>query len=262
MDSVLWVGLPAAVLFWGRWIYQLETRGVAPRQGVRGIALGVGVPLACGIFLLGVLTKMSAADVRSDGGIVLQYWAAGLAWIGLTQWVLGLLGVSMRDDVIERRNGAAGFVVAGHLVAATCCFAGANIGNGPGVEVVLFCAALSTLSLILLWLLFDRIAWIADSVTVERNAPTGIRAAGWFAASGIVLGGGVAGDWYSVTRTLREFAVYAWPAAALTLVAAILERRWRKYAADSGTNRVYISAAISLGYVALAVLYVYERGLL
>jgi hypothetical protein len=126
---------------------------------------------------------------------------------------------------------------------------------------VLFCAVLSTLSLILLWLIFDRVAWISDSVTVERNVFTGIRAAGWFAAAGIVLGGGVAGDWHSAGRTLQEFAAYAWPALALTLVSALLERRFRKYAADSWTNRLYTSAAINIGYVALAALYVYERGL-
>jgi hypothetical protein len=261
MDSVLWTSVPLAVLFWGCWLYQLETRGVAPPQRVRRILVGVGVPLACGVFLLGVLTKMSAADVRTDSGTILQYWALGLAWVGLTQWVLGLLGVSMRDDVVERRNRAAEFVIAGQLAAATCCFAGANIGNGPGAEVVLFCAVLATLSLIFLWLVLDRVAWIADSVTVERNLCTGIRAAGWFVATGIVLGAAVAGDWHSVARTLLEFGAYTWPMAGLTVVAALFERRLRKYPASSWPNKIQASAAIGTGYIALAVLYVYARGL-
>ena len=34
----------------------------------------------------------------------------------------------MRDDVIERRNTAVSLVIAGELVAVTCCFAGANVG--------------------------------------------------------------------------------------------------------------------------------------
>ena len=50
------------------------------------------------------------------------------------------------------------------LIAGTCCFAGANVGNGPGPEVVLFCALLATLWLALLWLLLDRLASATDSV--------------------------------------------------------------------------------------------------
>lgn len=225
------------------------------------IGLGVLLPLSCGIFLVGVLAKWLSADVRSDPEVIAQYCALGLVWVGVTQRAFAFLGVSTRDDVIERRNPAAAIVVAGQLAAATCCFAGANIGNGPGVEVVLFCAMLSTISLVLLWVVFDRIAGIADTVTIERNRCAGIRAAGWLVSTGIVLGGGTAGDWHSVSRTLIEFGVYAWPAAAFTAAAAFLELRLSKYPTDSWTNQFPYSAATAMAYIALAVFYVYKRGL-
>jgi hypothetical protein len=261
MDSFLLFSVPLALLFWVRWFFTLKINGVTSPQRFVRIGLGVILPSLCGIFFLGVLAKMSSADVRSDPEIIVQYCALGLVWVGATQWAFAFLGVSTRDDAIERRNPAAAIVSAGQVVAATCCFAGANIGNGPGVEVVLFCAMLSTISLFLLWVVFDRIAWIGDTVTVERNVFAGIRLAGWFVATGIVLGGGIAGDWYSASRTLIEFGVYAWPAAALTAAAAFLELRLRKYPANSWTNQFRYSAAMAIGYVALAVLYVHERGL-
>ena len=261
MDSFLLFSIPLALFFWVRWSFKFKTNGVASPQRFVRIGLGAVLPLLCGLFLLGVLAKTASADVRSDPEIVVEYCALGLVWVGTTQWAFGFLGVSTRDDVIERRNPAAAIVSAGQLVAATCCVAGANIGNGPGVNVVLFCATLSTISLFLLWVVFDRLAWIADTVTIERNTFTGIRVAGWLVATGIVLGAGVAGDWHSASRTLIEFGAYAWPAAALMAAVAFLELRLRKCPANSWTNQFPYSAAMAIGYVALAVVYVYERGL-
>jgi uncharacterized membrane protein YjfL (UPF0719 family) len=234
--------------------------GVAPAPLLYRIAVGVFVPLGCGLFLLIVLAKMSSEDVRSDPELVGQYCALGLAWIGLSERVFAFLGVSLRDDVIERRNAAASFVIAGELVAVTCCFAGANIGNGPGVEVVLFSAMVSTLALVLLWLLFDRIAQMGDNLTVERDAFAGVRVAGWLIGTGIVLGAGVAGDWHSAYRTLLEFGAYAWPAVALTGGAALLERRLRNDF-EVWAYKIPFSVAVGIAYVTVSVLYVFARGL-
>jgi uncharacterized membrane protein YjfL (UPF0719 family) len=225
------------------------------------IAVGVFVPLGCGLFLLIVLSKLSSGDVRSDSELVGQYCLLGLAWLGLTERVFALLGVSMRDDVIERRNTAASLVIAGELVAVTCCFAGANVGNGPGVEVVLFCAAISTLSLLLLWIMFDRIALVGDTLTIDRDVFAGIRVAGWLVATGIVLGSAIAGDWYSVHRTLIDFGAYAWPALALTGAAALFEARFRNYPVTSWPNKIPFSLAVGISYVLIAALYVCKRGL-
>lgn len=261
MASAFLLGVPLALLLWVRWFFTLRISGVtAPKRSMR-IGLAVLLPLACGILLAGVLAKWSAADVRSDPEAMAEYWALGLVWVALAQRVFAFLGISARDDVIERRNPAAALVIVGQLVAATCCFAGANIGNGPGVEVVLFCAALSTASLLVLWVMFDRIAWMVDTVTIERNSGAGIRAAGWMVATGIVLGAGVAGDWESVGRTVIEFAAYVWPAAAFTAAAAVLELRLRKNATNSWSNQVSYSTGMALAYMALAVFYVYKRGL-
>lgn len=127
--------------------------------------------------------------------------------------------------VLERGNLAAAWVISGQLVGATFCFAGANVGNGPGPEVVAFCAFLSTIALVFAWFVVERIASVADTITIDRHLGTGIRLCGWLIATGIVLGGAVTGSWKSVSGTVRDFAVYAWPAAAFALLMAFLERK-------------------------------------
>jgi hypothetical protein len=98
-------------------------------------------------------------------------------------------------------------------IAAARCVAGANIGDGPGFEVVLFCSVLTTFYLLVLCFLIARASGPADSITIECDLGAGIRAGRWFAGTGVVIGACVAGDWISVAATLRDFVRYAWPLA-------------------------------------------------
>jgi hypothetical protein len=126
--------------------------------------------------------------------------------------------------VLERRNGAAAWAIAGAFVALTLCFAGGNIGNGPGWWVVVFAAGLSTMSFFGLWFAFEALARPSRAITLDRDLAAGLRLAGLLIAMGIILGRGVAGDWVSVSATIRDFAIHAWPALPLVALAVIVER--------------------------------------
>src|SRR5215472_9960731 len=104
-----------------------------------------GVTAACACGACWVLLVGSASDVREDRGELTFYLASSLAAIAASQALFAFLGVSLRDDVIERRNRGALFAFAGLTIGASCCIAGANAGNGPGAEVVLLCAVVSFL---------------------------------------------------------------------------------------------------------------------
>jgi hypothetical protein len=149
--------------------------------------------------------------VRDGAGEVSFYLIFSPAWIALTQSVFAFFGISIRDDVAERRNRSAGFAAAGLTIGATCCVAGSNIGDGPGFEVVLFCAVLATFYLLVLWFLIAWPSGLADTVTIERDLGAGIRVGGWFAGTGAVIGACVAGDWISIAATLKDVVRYAWP---------------------------------------------------
>ena len=247
-------------ILWRGWFSRLSRPALVPIHLSVQLSL-VSLPLICAVFLLVVLLKCSAATVRSDRIWVFGYFAFGSAWIAASQFAFGLLGIAMRDDVIERRNPSAAWVVAGQLIASTCCLAGANMGNGSSPEVVVFCALLSTVTLLLTWLLFDWIAAASETITIERDSAAGIRVAGWLIAVGIVCGASVTGDWHNVSRTLSDFAGYIWPILAFSFWLALFERVLRKQQALAGRIKVPASAVVAASSVALAVVYVWKRGL-
>jgi hypothetical protein len=189
---------------------------------------------ACAISLYFALEKWSSPSVRDDAGEVSFCLIFSLVWIALTQRAFAFLGISIRDDVAGRRSRSAGLAAAGLTIAAACCVAGANIGDGPGFEVVLFCSVLATFYLLVLWFLTARASGLADSITIACDLGAGIRAGAWFAGTGVVIGACVAGDWISVAATLRDFVRYAWP---LAIFARALDRcrlvRW----SESGSPR-------------------------
>jgi hypothetical protein len=204
---------------------------------------------ACASAIYFVLIKWSSPSVRGDIGEISFYLVFSIGWIVLAQGAFAFFGVSLRDDVAERDNNAAGFASAGLTIAATCCVACANIGDGPGFEVVLFCAALATASLFVLWFLVAQFSNAADRITIDRDPATGIRVGGWLAGTGMVLGACVAGDWISLTATLEDFAKYSWPAVGFAFLFAKFEG-----AASRPEHAERSSAALSLGGASLMVL--------
>jgi hypothetical protein len=148
-----------------------------------------------------------------------------MAWVGAAKGLLALFGLSARDDVVERNNRAAGFALASGLVGLTLCFAGGNVGDGPGWWVVVFSGLLSTSFFFLLWLALERWTRLADVVTIDRDEAAGVRLSGFFVAVGLILGGAVAGDWRSVEAALGDFFRIGWPALGVLAVAALLAKQ-------------------------------------
>lgn len=188
------------------------------------LALWLTFMFACGCAVYGVLVKWSAPSVREDASEITFNLVFSMIWIALAQGSIAFLGVSVRDDAAERRNLAAGFAVGGLTIAVTCCVAASNVGDGPGFEVVLFCAALSTICLLALWAVVAQFSGIADAITIDRNLGAGIRTAGWFAGTGGVLSACIAGDWTSYQATLRDSLRFGWPVAISTMLFAAMER--------------------------------------
>jgi hypothetical protein len=151
----------------------------------------------------------------------------GAGWVGAILWIWQLLGVTLRDDLLERGNAAAAYAIAGAMVALTLCFAGSNVGDGPGWWVVGFAALLSTGGLFVLWCALDRISGLGEAITIDRDAASGLRAAGYLIGFGVILGRAVAGNWVSTGATLVDFAALGWPVLVLLPIAVIVERLLR-----------------------------------
>lgn len=214
------------VVSWSLWYWQAMSVARMVRNRVARRWLILAPPL-CALLLYGVLRTWAAEDVRHDLRYLFFYLAMGAAWVGLAKSGLPLLGLSVRDDVLERGNRAAAMAIGGSLIGLTLCFAGGNIGDGPGWWVVVFAAAIATGTCFLLWGGLDRLTGLAEKITVDRDVAAGLRAAGLFVGLGLILGRAVAGNWVSAGSTLADFARQAWPALVLVGLAWFVERAAR-----------------------------------
>jgi uncharacterized membrane protein YjfL (UPF0719 family) len=248
-----------ALILWGRWFWQnLSVSSLFSSQDDR--YLMYATPLLCAGVLFSVLKRFASHDVRDDLRYLGFYMVMGAAWVGLFQNILHQTGLSARDDAIERRNKAAALALCGALVGLTLCFAGANIGDGPGWWVVIFCAGLSTGAWFVLWLVLAECSDCVEAVTVERDVASGLRLAGWFVAVGLVLGRAVAGNWVSVEATVGDFVNVAWPVLALAAVAIVLERLAQPSSDEPVRPVITFGLLPAIIYIAAAAAYVVWKG--
>jgi uncharacterized membrane protein YjfL (UPF0719 family) len=168
-------------------------------------------PLLSAACVLFVLCRWSSHDVRSDPVYIFFYFVMWFGWTGAVLKVMPYLGLSARDDLLERQNPAAGLAVGGALLGSTLTFSGGNIGDGPGWWVVVFSAGLANGALLLMWVFGNLFTHVEEVLTVERDVAAGWRTFGYFAGGGLILGRAVAGNWQSGTETIADFVAKGWP---------------------------------------------------
>ena len=244
----------AALVTWASWYGDIlrVNRFRAPRS--YRLILGLA-PVTCLLFLLFCLELWAAKAVRESGFYIFIYVALGAAVLGVSSQLFPFLGVSAHDDVLERRNNAALIAVVSAQAGVISCFIGGNIGEGPGVEVVIASAGTAICGWFALWYLLEAMSGrtASERITVERDTGSSLRLGGLLVANGIILGAAVAGDWIP-DKFLHDFAVSAWPALGLTVVAAVVERIWG--------SRLSIGQSFlcELGYLLAAVSWVFHQG--
>ncbi|MBI5485777.1 MAG: hypothetical protein HY905_00440 [Deltaproteobacteria bacterium] len=246
--------------WWGRWHWDLlSVRTLRPATASRAL-LFLAPWLGAGATFF-VLRRWASFDVRDNGAYLAFYMVLGAAWVGgFVRLVAPRLGLSPRNDALERRNPAAAVAVAGLVLGLALAYAGGNIGDGPGWWVVLFCAVLSAASFFLLWLLAETLGGLSEAVTVERELSAGLRAAGFFLGLGAILGRAVAGDWVSAVATVRDFALRAWPAVPLALLAGGVERLLRPTPVAPSYGAVGFGVLPGVIYAAAGAVVVVELG--
>jgi hypothetical protein len=245
---------------WATWYFQAATVA-GPGAPPEGRAMLRTVPIVCLAVLWLTLRMVASHDVREDGRYLFMYTMLGVAWLGIVTRFSTFAGISMRDDVLERRNGAAAIAIGGAMLGITMAFAGGNIGDGPGWWVVVFAAGLSTLALFLAWLALDALSGVSDSVTIDRDRASAFRLAGFLVGAGIVFGRAAAGDWVSAAATVVDFAVVGSPALVLLAIAVVIERATRPTAERPAGAVATHGVLPALLYVLLALSYLAQVGL-
>lgn len=238
---------------WYRWYGRLGRAAKLRMPPYLKPALAL-IPLAALGAVAFVLRGWASADVRNDAFYFAYYVVFAAAWLS---WILELservLGVSPTLDAMERRNPAAVLMLAGILGGGAACFAGGNIGDGPGWWCVAFASGLATLLWMGLWAVMERLARISDTVTVDRDPWAGLRTGAWLLGTGVICGNAAAGDWFGFVPTIVDFAGAAWPALILAAVAIPFEWLRARRPVTDQNPRAAVSAALSVAYVAAAV---------
>jgi hypothetical protein len=181
----------------------------------------------CAVAALALVTVTlklwGAAQVRANVTVVLLFTFVAAVWLMLLIKLFPWLGLSLRDDAVERKNVSVLIVLCGAVLALGFVYAGANIGQGPSYTNNFLCDAIGTGSFFLLWILAESIGKISRSIAEERDLATGLRMCGLLLAFGLVIGRALAGDSHSKTATVRDFVRDGWPAAVLLLLVLIVE---------------------------------------
>lgn len=200
-----------------------------------GLPFGLSLPqrlsllgaLLGALLLLGIILRAwSSADVRTDNFYLFGYWGVGLAWLAAClYWFFPLMGLDPRREAVERSNTATIWAFGGAAIGAILCYAGGNIGNGPGWWVVIFCLLLASLHWLFFWWLLDAVTHITDVITIDRDRAAGLRLGGFLVGTGLLVGRAVAGDWVNVNATVYDFLYNGWPALiVIYIIAALIER--------------------------------------
>lgn len=241
---------------WLRWfIGLLGVNHLVAKPGRRWVG-----PAALASYLIinfVVLRTLAAEDVRDAPTYVVFYLmlAFGASAVALTG--LRTFGIHPAD-ISQRGNRAAGVFVVLAMIGAGFAFAGANIGDGPGFHVVLFCAALSYGAMFLLLLAHVAIGRGAYRILVEQDLGAALRTGAMVVACGICLGRAVAGDWNGAESAVADFVHRSWPALGLCATDIVVTRTFRGNGSAAATA---LGAIAGLVYIGAAVAYVRDVGI-
>ena len=252
------VAVLAGPILWTVWLFRMSRLQTHGRGGsVTPVSLALAL---CAGLLLYVLETGASFDVVDAPQYQFMYVVLGLAWLRVTASTFPFLGLSPRDDVIERGNSASATAVVGALGGVTLCYAGGNIGDGPGWWVVLFSAGLATGTLLVTWAALASLTPIADASTIDRDPAAGVRLGSFLASCGLILGRGVAGDWVSATATVIDFGEALSGVLVILVLAVIVERAARLTHQRPRAPLVALGVVPAVLYVAIATIAVRLMG--
>src|SRR5436190_68103 len=90
------------------------------------------IPLGCVLFIFVVLLLWADAEVRTHFVYITILLALGIGWMGIATTMFRWLGLSLRDDAVDRNNPAARAAWCGGIIGVTLIYAGGNIGRQSG----------------------------------------------------------------------------------------------------------------------------------
>lgn len=239
---------------WVRGLSNVRTSGAIHA----GMAL---VPVACAAGLLWVLQYWAdPVAVAGHADYVFLFMLVGFAWMTLLGAGLTAMGVSLRDDVLERQNKAAAVLWAGWMIGGMTLYAGANVGSGPTIWTTIAPAMVGTV-LLMAGISVLGASWgMVDAVAIDRDVATGMRNTGVMMGMGLVIGRAAAGDWWSWGSTFADLLKLSWPAGVLLAAGLWMNKKWRPTAQRPRGNVVKMGLLPGAAMVGMALAWIVWLG--
>jgi hypothetical protein len=216
---------------------------------------------ACLLALPVALMGKDVLDVQrwqGPGSGCLALWTLLLP---VAVWAIPWMGLSPRDDVAERRNRPAGWVIAAAALALTLAYGGAaggylgaQIFGLTAMRIALAVGLLGALAVVALWSIFENLAGVSEAITVERDAGAACRASAALLALGLLVGQALPtvltkGD------PVKALAMLGGP--AVLLLSAVVIERLRTPTGRAGGRPRNGDVLIALSYLGCAGLWIY-----
>lgn len=240
------ITLASALLYYRN----LTSIGLLGRSVTSRLILAVAPPLSL-VPVYVALLFWADRQVAGHFDYMALFLLVGAALVFVSSQVFGFLGVSARDDALERNNPAAIVVVVASQVSVGLIYAGANVGGGPTIWTTLVPAVAGIVALFALRLAIEFIGGnVFETVTIDRDFSAGLRLAGAMVGCGVILGRAAGGEWASWPQTWTDFIRYGMPAIPLALAAGILHRVMRPSATVPRPNLYCCGLVPAVGFVA------------
>src|SRR5947207_3391973 len=108
-----------------------------------------GFCVAASLIMVAVAMHLwGAAEVRANAGNVFFLIFVGTVWLVFATKLFSWLGLSFRDDGVERRSIAALTALCGAVPAVALTYIGGSLGEGPSYWNNVFSASLGTVGLL------------------------------------------------------------------------------------------------------------------
>lgn len=216
--------------------------------------------LASVALIVAALWNWGAVEVRGHREEVGFLTFLGIGWMLISATLFSWFGLSIADDVFERRNPAALLTTVAAVPAVALIYAAGNLGEGPSYWNNIFSEAIGTVALFILWLIYEIPTRVSLSITEERDIASGIRFGGWLLATGFILARAIAGDWHSEVATVHDLVRDGYPAAVLLLIAIVIERLLRPRRAQPTPGWFSCGMLPSIAYLIYACLWLIHLG--
>jgi len=225
---LFFVSLIGSLWFLMAWYVAIAKAWPKDKRGRSRFVLTL-LPPAAFLIITVILRTIADPTVAESAFWTFFYVLLGFLWVSIGMFAANyFFDLSWRDDVLNQtRDQPALYPVIGSFIGLSLIYAGANIGEGPGWWCVLFAGGLGIAAWLVLGYAVHKVTGAFDTVTIDRDAPCGIRMGFYLAASGLILGKASSGDWTSFGATVIEFLI-GWYILPLTLVAIYVEKLYAK----------------------------------